>query len=173
MPCPHTSEILAEALMDCVLDWNVDRKISTITVDNCTTNNAMIRILVDKISGGSLLLGGKFFRMRCCAHILNLIVKEGLDVIVGSVEKFRDSVVFWTVSPKREDFFFEDTRQLNIHSGKKLSLDCKTRWNSTYLMLNSAMIYKDVFARLDNENHSIIVCLVKKIGNWRKRFVID
>ncbi|KAK3229766.1 hypothetical protein Dsin_001647 [Dipteronia sinensis] len=54
--------------------------------------------------------------MYCCAHILNLIVKEGLDVIVGSVEKFRNSVVFW--------------------------------WNSTYLMLNSALIYKDVFARL-------------------------
>ncbi|TXG72195.1 hypothetical protein EZV62_000774 [Acer yangbiense] len=127
MPCPHTSEILVEALMDCVLDWNVDRKISTITVDNCTTDNAMIRILVDKISGGSLLLGGNFFHMRYCAHILNLIVKERLDVIVGSVEKIRDSVVFWAASPKREEIFFEATRQLNIHSGKKLSLDCKTR----------------------------------------------
>ena len=165
MPCPHTSEILAEALMDCVLDWNVDRKISTITVDNCTTNNAMIRILVDKISGGSLLLGGKFFHMRCCAHILNLIVKEGLDVIVGSVEKIRDSVVFWAASPKREEIFFEVTRQLNIHSGKKLSLDCKTRWNSTYLMLNSALIYKDVFARL-KQRESQYNCLPSE-EDWK------
>ncbi|TXG49073.1 hypothetical protein EZV62_024948 [Acer yangbiense] len=165
VPWPHTSEILAEALMDCVLDWNVDRKISTITVDNCTTNNAMIRILVDKISGGSLLLGGKFFHMRCCAHILNLIVKEGLDVIVGSVEKICDSVVFWAASPKREGKKFEATRQLNIHSGKKLSLDCKTRWNSTYLMLNSALIYKDVFARL-KQRESQYNCLPSE-KDWK------
>ena len=28
---------------------------------------------------------------------------------------------------------------------KKIALDCKTRWNSTYLMLNTALLYKDVF----------------------------
>lgn len=32
---------------------------------------------------------------------------------------------------------------------KKLSLDCVTRWNSTYLMLETAICYKDVFGRLD------------------------
>ena len=28
------------------------------------------------------------------------------------------------------------------------SLDCKTQWNSTYLMLSTAIVYKDVFLRL-------------------------
>ncbi|KAG5533345.1 hypothetical protein RHGRI_027517 [Rhododendron griersonianum] len=62
-------------------NWNIDRKISSITVDNCSTNDAMIDLLWDKLDSASLMLGGELFHMRCCAHILNLIVKDGLDVI--------------------------------------------------------------------------------------------
>ncbi|KAK3229987.1 hypothetical protein Dsin_001868 [Dipteronia sinensis] len=29
-------------LITCLLDWNVDRKLSAITVDNCSTNDCMI-----------------------------------------------------------------------------------------------------------------------------------
>ena len=44
---------------------------------------------------------------------------------------------------------FEDaTRQLRILCNKKLSLDCKTRWNSTYLMLSIAITYKNVSPHL-------------------------
>lgn len=39
-------------------------------------------------------------------------------------------------------------KQLKIPSTKKLELDCLTRWNSTYTMLKTAFIYKDVFPRL-------------------------
>ncbi|KAJ1382732.1 Ribonuclease H-like superfamily [Sesbania bispinosa] len=49
MPAPHTSEVLANVLSQCLLDWNLDRKLSTLTVDNCTTNDAMIELLVDKL----------------------------------------------------------------------------------------------------------------------------
>ena len=33
---------------------------------------------------------------------------------------------------------------------KKTALDCKTRWNSTYLMLATAVKYKKIFSRLKN-----------------------
>ena len=60
---------------------------------------------------------------------------------------------------------FEATRQLNIHSGKKLSLDCKTRCNSTYLMLNNVLIYRDVFARL-KQRESQYNCLPSE-EDWK------
>ncbi|XP_012081347.1 uncharacterized protein LOC105641424 [Jatropha curcas] len=39
-------------------------------------------------------------------------------------------------------------RLMRILCTKELALDCKTRWNSTYLMLSIALLYKDVFFRL-------------------------
>jgi len=47
------------------MDWNIDRKIYTLTVYNCTTNDAMIEHILDKISPRSLILGGQLFHMRC------------------------------------------------------------------------------------------------------------
>lgn len=72
--------------MECLLDWNIDCNLSTLTVDNYTTNDAIIEFLYENLSNSSLLLGGEIFHMCCCAYILNLIVKEGLDVISNSVE---------------------------------------------------------------------------------------
>lgn len=148
VPCPHTSDVLCEALLDCLLDWNVDTKLSTITLDNCSTNDALVDLLLGKLQLEKLICSGRLFHMRCCAHILNLIVKDGLDVIKGGIEKIRDSVVYWSATPKREEKFEETTKQLRIPFTKKLVFDCPTRWNSTYLMLEVAIMYKDVFIRL-------------------------
>jgi hypothetical protein len=37
--------------------------------------------------------------MCCAAQILNLIVKDGLDMIQLGIKKIRDSVAFWTATP--------------------------------------------------------------------------
>ena len=109
-PCPHTDEVLFNTLMSCLLDWNIDHKLSTLTVDNCTTNDAMIQIITDKLRCSSLMLGGELFHMRCCAHILNFIVKARLGAIVDGVEAVRDSVAFWTAKQKRIEKFEDIAR---------------------------------------------------------------
>ena len=45
---PHTKEVLSNMLMDLLLDWNMYRKVTTITVDNCSSNDGMIDILKEK-----------------------------------------------------------------------------------------------------------------------------
>ncbi|KAL4343338.1 hypothetical protein AHAS_Ahas11G0068400 [Arachis hypogaea] len=80
--------------------------------------------------------------MHCCTHIINLIVKDGMNAIYISTKKIRDSVSFWVATHKREEKFEETYRQLNINYRRRLALDCRTRWNSTYLMLTSALHIK-------------------------------
>lgn len=101
------------------MDWNIDRKLSIITLDNCTTNDAMVDLLLGKLSTDSLWLEGNLLHMRCATHILNLIVKDGLGVIGDGIEKIQDSVSFWTATPKREETFEEEAKLLRISASKK------------------------------------------------------
>ncbi|KAI3465809.1 hypothetical protein Pfo_022472 [Paulownia fortunei] len=111
-------------LQHCILRYNIDHKVSTIMIDNCTTNNAILHLLLDKLSKRDILLNGKLLICLC------------------------DSIVFWTTSLARVEKFKEVARQLHISCSKKLSLDCKTHWNSTYLILETTIIYKYVFSRV-------------------------
>ncbi|KAH9671793.1 BED-type domain-containing protein [Citrus sinensis] len=79
--------------------------------------------------------------LRCAAHILNLIVKDGLSVIESGITCVRDSISYWSSSPKRVEKFELACRQIQIDV-KKLGLDCPTRWNSTFVMLELAVKYK-------------------------------
>ncbi|KAL0292470.1 UNVERIFIED_CONTAM: putative AC transposase [Sesamum angustifolium] len=58
-PAPHTAELLADTLVEALMDLNIDRKVSTITVDNFTTNDAMINHLLQKLPTKDMPLDGK------------------------------------------------------------------------------------------------------------------
>jgi hypothetical protein len=93
--------VICEELYESLVEWNLDEKISAVTLDNCTTNDAVIPSLVRKIGKAKLLNDGKLLHMRCCAHILNLIVKDGLEPLKDAIENIRESVSFWTATPKK------------------------------------------------------------------------
>ncbi|CAN0847648.1 Putative AC transposase [Linum grandiflorum] len=143
VPAPHSSDRLAAVLVNCMLDWNIDTKVSTITLDNCSTNDAMIAKIKKKLVLPYLLREGAFLHMRCSAHILNLIVKDGFDIVKEGIETIRESVSYWLATAKRLEFFQETCKQLRVPCEKRLVLDCPTRWNSTFLMLAIAIPYKD------------------------------
>jgi hypothetical protein len=130
-----------------LVDWNLDEKISTVTLDNCTTNDVVILALVRRIGKTKLLNDGKVLHMRCCAHILNLIVKDGLEPLKKTIENIRESVSYWTATPKRIEKFEDIAKFVKVNMKKKINLDCKTQWNSTFNMLNIVLPYKDVFLR--------------------------
>lgn len=89
-PPPHTGVNLAEKLVSLLKDWGIEKKIFTLTLDNASNNDAMVNILKKHSSfGTSLMAGGVYFHVRCGAHVLNLIVHDGIKVIEGSLDKIR------------------------------------------------------------------------------------
>ncbi|XP_071709275.1 zinc finger BED domain-containing protein RICESLEEPER 2-like [Rutidosis leptorrhynchoides] len=147
------------------MEWDIDRKLSTFTVDNCSTNDLMLKLLKEKLSGEYLMLEGRLLHMRCVAHILNIIVKDSLVVIGESIEKIRDSVMYWRATAKRSEEFEKQARKLKVLATKKLVCYCITRWNSIYMMLDVALGYKEVFSnmKLKAKNY---VCLPSD-GDWK------
>ena len=50
--------MLSSVLLDTLLEWNIDRKLSTVTMDNYSTNDAVIKIILDKLQCGALIMCG-------------------------------------------------------------------------------------------------------------------
>jgi hypothetical protein len=148
VPAPNTGDVISDVLYDALQDWHIQNKVSTVTLDNCTTNDNLMDKMQDKMSLPSLMLKVKLLHMRCAAHIINLIVRDGMSVMEEGIERVRDSVGFWCATPKRHERFERTVAQMHLKYNKRIALDCKTRWNSTYIMLTTALEYQTVFDRL-------------------------
>ncbi|MFQ6626211.1 hypothetical protein Gotur_005617 [Gossypium turneri] len=86
-----------------------------------------------------------FFQVRCCAHILNLIVKAGLELADDVVGKIQNGIMYIKKSRiRRKRFYDVADKSFHMNVTKKLRKDVCARWNSTYLMLESSLYYKDV-----------------------------
>ena len=95
VPPPHTGVIIADALSKCFLEWGIENKVSTITVDNASYNDVCIRrVKEDFCLRKRLSIGGKIFHVRCCAHILNLLVQDGLNQIVDVIDVVREGIKY-------------------------------------------------------------------------------
>lgn len=57
-------------------------------------------------NGKELLFSGDFFQIRCCCHIINLIVQAGLKLIDNVVDKIRAISKHFRYSiPKKKKFY--------------------------------------------------------------------
>ncbi|KAK2999289.1 hypothetical protein RJ639_023818 [Escallonia herrerae] len=87
VPPPHTGLVICEAITKCLDDCGIGNKVSTVTFDNATNNDAAIKYLKEDISlKRSLFFAWKIFHVRCCAHIINLMVQDGLSEVKHVIE---------------------------------------------------------------------------------------
>ncbi|KAK9756665.1 hypothetical protein RND81_01G113200 [Saponaria officinalis] len=107
-------------------------------------------------SGRRLLFDGTFFQIRCCCHIINLIVQDGLKLIDSVVEKIRAIVKHFKHSIPKKKKFYEVAKQIyHLDPKKRLHGDCCVRWNSTYLMLERALYFKRVIDHLIKKDNDL------------------
>nr|GEY08463.1 zinc finger BED domain-containing protein RICESLEEPER 2-like [Tanacetum cinerariifolium] len=115
IPPPHTGSLLAHSVITFLREWGIKNKVFTITLDNATNNNGLVDCLKDQLSlNDALFCDGEFMHVRCCAHVLNLIVQSGLKVIEESIEKVRESMKFTRGSATRKKKFAECIARCNL-----------------------------------------------------------
>ena len=98
-----------------------------ISFDNATANTSAINYLQNDLN---LLLNGLLLYVRCCAHILNLCVQDGLGSINCLVEPIR-KIVKWIRHNRNAKNEFKRLCQSLGLKPKHFCLDTPTRWNST------------------------------------------
>ncbi|KAL7129589.1 hypothetical protein ABFS83_13G078000 [Erythranthe nasuta] len=156
VPHPHKGEVIAKVIESCLLEWGLD-KIMTITLDNARNNDTCVDDLKKRLNKRNmLLLGGEFFRVRCLAHVINLVVRAGIDEMKETIKRLRRSVKYVRSSPSRLQMFKKCIEEEKITCKRIVCLDVKTRWNSTYLMIDSALPFEKAFDRLEEQDPSYV-----------------
>ncbi|KAK9671711.1 hypothetical protein RND81_12G049600 [Saponaria officinalis] len=140
-PPPHTGFRIFSLLLPLIQGWGIEKKTFTLTLDNASNNDSMVADMRNALME-NLPRGGDYFHIRCCAHILNLVVKDGLKVIDECVIKVREIVKYIDASEGRIIKFYHCANRCSLATTTKLWMDVATRWNSTYLMLKKAIFYK-------------------------------
>jgi len=129
---------LGGKIESCMHEWGIG-SIFTITVDNASSNDAALEYLRKRSAHKpGAMLENQFMHVRCCAHILNLIVTEGLKEVNGSIMRVRNAVKYVKFSPSRFESFKTCLERENINFKGLLCLDVPTRWNSIFKMLEGA-----------------------------------
>ncbi|KAG6651897.1 hypothetical protein CIPAW_06G145100 [Carya illinoinensis] len=155
----HKGDTLGKAIEMCLHDWGRPKYLA-ITLDNASSNNGAVSYLKKKTKyRKDTILEHEFLHVRCCAHILNLIVCEGLREFDESIAKVRGVVKYVKSSPQRWSMFGKCIQLEEITCKSDICLDVPTRWNSTYLMLERAIKFRRAFEQLEEEDSAFLTSI--------------
>ena len=77
---PHNSFAVQDGITACLTEWDLVDRVFTVTLDNASVNNKAIRDLRAAL-GAHMFFKGEHIHVRCAAHVLNIMVQAGLQVI--------------------------------------------------------------------------------------------
>ncbi|KAF3960846.1 hypothetical protein CMV_014475 [Castanea mollissima] len=163
----HTEDMLSDVINKCLMDWDVDRKLFALTFDNCSTDDDIVIRIKEQISHKRPLLStGQLYDVRSAAHVLNSIVQDAMEALREVTQKIRASVKYVKSSQVTQGKFNEISQEVGINSEKNLLFDCPIRWNSTYLMLETALEYRGAFSLLQEHDPDYISALTDTEWEW-------
>lgn len=151
----HNGGRIGNLVEKCIQECGLEERISTVRVDGASSNDTKVDYLKDKYRCDKLFgSDGGSFHLRDVTRILNLIVNDGLNEIHNSISWIRCAVRYVKSSLARAQLFQSCAEKEKIASKRSIGLDTSTRWDSTYLMLERAVMLRKAFERLENEDPS-------------------
>ncbi|XP_058078750.1 zinc finger BED domain-containing protein RICESLEEPER 2-like [Magnolia sinica] len=148
VPPPHIGVVLSDCIYNRLVEWGIEKKISSITLDNASSNDTLISFLRTQFKAA----GNLFF--------------EGLKAIDSMIANIRDSIKYIRGSPSRMSTWNDIIQRLDLKSKQQLKLDVCTRWNSTYEMLDTALQFKVAFPELAARDK--MYAYVPSDEDWKK-----
>lgn len=155
----HTEDMHSEVIMTCLMDWDIDRKLFSMTFDNCSTNDNIVARIRDRLSQNRFLYcEGQLFDVRCAVSVLVVLVQDVLAALSEAVHKIRESIRYVKRSQLVQSKFSDIAQEVRIQSQKCICLDNPLRWDSTYVMLETALEYREAFSALQESDPVYTMC---------------
>ncbi|KAM6601327.1 hypothetical protein CsatA_020936 [Cannabis sativa] len=162
----HTEDLLSEVIIRCLTNWEIESKLFALTFDDCSIDDEIVVKIKDQISQNRPLLDRQLFDVRSAAHVLNSIVQDCIAALEEVIQKIRGSVKFVKSSQLTQEKFDEMAQRAGIDSQKRLFLDSPVRWNTTYLMLETALEYRAAFSILQDHDPAYNSSLTDTEWEW-------
>ncbi|XP_028782724.1 zinc finger BED domain-containing protein RICESLEEPER 1-like [Neltuma alba] len=145
----HEGDTIGSTIKKCLLKWGI-KKPFTLTVDDASSD------VITHLKGylkdwKGLMCDGDYLHVRCYAHILNMVVTDGLRDLSDSISAIRNAIRYVRLSSEGLETFKRLVQKEKIESKSLVRLDIVSRWNSTYMMLERAVKFQKVFERMENE----------------------
>jgi hypothetical protein len=137
---PHTAETISKSIQELLKEFDLLKKLLGITTDNASNMINFYELFYNDVK----LINGSVIRFGCGSHIINLAVQDGLIAIETKIKFFREKVKLIKNSPK----LLQEIKALCEANNVKFYspiLDVKTRWNSTYYMLENIQKMKKIY----------------------------
>jgi hypothetical protein len=93
-----------DVVLNSLRNWNIEDKLFSFTMDNAEVNTKMLGHLRKNLVDRNLIHHeGNLLHIRCAAHVLNLIVQDGLKTMKSIVDNIRGSVKYIRSSQFRKE----------------------------------------------------------------------
>ncbi|CAN0913920.1 Zinc finger BED domain-containing protein RICESLEEPER 1 [Linum grandiflorum] len=149
----RTEDMHSDDIMNCVKEWDIDRKLFSMTVDSYSiADNVMLRIRDQLSQNRFLYCNGDLFEIRCAVNLVNLMVHDALDAVLDITNKIRDSIRYIRSSKLIQEKFS------NLAGIVCISLDSPSRWDTTYFMLEATLEHRRAFSLLQTQDQSYSFC---------------
>lgn len=144
----HHATTQYKALFYVLQDYDILSKIGTIISDNAPTNDKLCKILEATLSEKAIPWSSSDNRIRCNGHIINLTVQAFLFQDTNQDEdQLKDAQIALNLNPliKLHNIISHirgspgRINQFIQLAGRMIPLDNSTRWNSWYLMIQTAL----------------------------------
>uniref|UniRef100_A0A7N2MT18 BED-type domain-containing protein n=1 Tax=Quercus lobata TaxID=97700 RepID=A0A7N2MT18_QUELO len=167
----YTGETLFEIVKGVLLEWNIDKKLASITVESSYANNQMVKILDRWLGdqGNCNPFRKQIFHIPCITHVINLLVKVGLDEIDYILHKIRKDIKYMSVTTIGKQKFEEVVKKLNLGGKDITSEGVPVRWDSTFFMLRIALeLRRQGDAFVDQQSSDCVFPMNLSVEEWDK-----
>ncbi|CAM8887981.1 unnamed protein product [Rhodiola kirilowii] len=155
----NMEDTLSQAIMACLLSWDIDRKLFSLTYDsNSINDNTVCKIRERLCQNRFLLCNGEFFGVRCAARLVSLMAQESVETLCETTRKIWDSIQYIRSSQAVLEKFNQLVQEAKVSSQRGLPACDTLDWQSTYNMLEAALEYKAAFTLFQGCDPLYLTC---------------
>ncbi|OMO52619.1 putative Zinc finger, BED-type [Corchorus olitorius] len=176
LPPPYDSLSIADEIALCMVQWNIEHKVFSVTLENLSSDDCVADMLKSRLDAKKYLpCKGAFFNMSCSTRIFNLIVQAGFNLLVDIIGKLRLGIkqptsnlyfkALWKVHSRLSDMI-RGPESFMTRMVKEMQSKFNQYWSEYNLILSCAAIldprYKIKFVEY---------CYTKLYGSGAQQYV--